>query len=372
MKFSASIHDLAAALGRVSGAIPPRSPMPVLENVLLRLEGSTLSLTATDMDITITTNIQVRGERNGSILVPAKRLTDTVRALSEGELEFEADPDSRRVSITTSSGQFKLSGLNPDEYPKLVNFEGSISMTLPMEKFTRMVERTMFACSSDEFRPAMTGVLFQFRPNEIRSVATDGFRLVRVIDHEAKAEVSEDLDIIVQPKGLHLATKAFTTDEITLSANQTHVRFEDGTTTITARLIDEKYPNYESVIPQANDKRMIVRRDDILNTVKRVSLYSNAQTRQVRMKMGPNQLQVAAQDTDTGGEARESITCDYGDDEMEIGFNAHFVREALDRIDTSEVSFDFSTPLRPSLIAPYGAKNGQDVLMLLMPIRLNN
>ena len=241
-----------------------------------------------------------------------------------------------------------------------------------MEKFSGMIERTIFACSSDEFRLAMTGVLFQFRPDETRSVATDGFRLVRVIDHEAKAEVEEELDIVVQPKALHLATKAFETDSVTLGANQTHVRFEDGTTTITARLIDEKYPNYESVIPQANDKRMIVRRDDILGTVKRVSLYSNAQTRQVRMKMGENSLQVAAQDIDTGGEARESITCDYGDDELEIGFNAHFVREALDRIDTSEVSFDFSTPLRPSLIAPYGAKNGQEVLMLLMPIRLNN
>ena len=372
MKFSVSTHDLASALGRISGVIPPRSPMPVLENILLRLEGLSLSLTATDMDVTITTTLQVKGERNGSILVPAKRFIDTVRALYEGELEFDADPDSHRVVMNTSSGQFKLSGLGPNEYPKLVSFEGSISISLPMEKFSGMIERTIFACSSDEFRLAMTGVLFQFRPDETRSVATDGFRLVRVIDHEAKAEVEEELDIVVQPKALHLATKAFETDSVILGANQTHVRFEDGTTTITARLIDEKYPNYESVIPQANDKRMIVRRDDILGTVKRVSLYSNAQTRQVRMKMGENSLQVAAQDIDTGGEARESITCDYGDDELEIGFNAHFVREALDRIDTSEVSFDFSTPLRPSLIAPYGAKNGQEVLMLLMPIRLNN
>lgn len=372
MRFTASIADLAKGLGRVSGAIPPRSPMPALENVLLQLEGSVLTLTATDMDITISTRIQVKGERNGSILVPAKRFTDTVRALSEGELTFDANPDDYRIAITVPTGQFRLSGLGPDEFPKLVSFEGAVSLELPQEKFARMVERTIFACSTDEFRPAMTGVLFQFRPDQVRAVATDGFRLVRVIDHETTVDVPEGLDIIIPPKGLLLATKAFESANVILAASQTHVRFDDGETTITARLIDEKYPNYESVIPQANDKRMIVGRSDLLNTVKRVSLYSNAQTRQVRMKMGENALMIAAQDADTGGEAYESITCDYGDEEMEIGFNAQFVREALDRLETNEVSFDFSTPLRPSLISPYGTKNGQDVLMLLMPIRLNN
>ncbi len=372
MKFAASIQDLAAGLARVAGAIPPRSPMPVLENVLLNLDGSTLTLTATDMDISISTTVPVRGERNGSLLVPAKRFTDTVRALSEGELNFSADPDSHRISIDVPSGQFKLSGLGADEFPKLVNFEGTVSTGLPFDKFSKMVDRTIFACSTDEFRPAMTGVLFQFRPDQIRSVATDGFRLVRIGDNETKAELSQELDVIIPPKALQLVTRAFDADSITLSANQTHIRFEDGTTTITARLIDEQYPNYETVIPQANDKRMIVRKEDILNTVKRVSLYSNAQTRQVRLRMSQNSVRIAAQDTETGGEAQENIACDYADDEMEIGFNAQFLREALDKIDTSEVSFDFSTPLRPSLIAPHGPKNGQDVLMLLMPIRLNN
>lgn len=372
MKFSASINDLASALAKVSGAIPPRSPMPVLENVLLRLEDSTLSLTATDMDITIETRLSVRGEQNGSLLVPAKRFTDTVRALTEGELTFTSDPDSHRIEIQVASGQFKLSGMSADEFPKLINFESSLMMTLPMEKFSKMVDRTIFACSNDEFRPAMTGVLFQFRKEEIRTVATDGFRLALVVDHETRSGVEEELDIIIPPKALQLATKAFSTEQVTMAANQTHVRFDDGTTSIIARLIDEKYPNYESVIPQANDKRMIVAKNDILNTVKRVSIYSNAQTRQVRLKMSENMLEVAAQDSETGGEAREGITCDYGSDELEIGFNAHFVREALDRIDSNEVTFDFSTPLRPSLISPHETKNGQDVLMLLMPIRLNN
>jgi DNA polymerase-3 subunit beta len=372
MNFTATVKDFAQALGRISSATPQRSPMPVLENVLLELEGSTLSLTATDMDITITTRMDVRGLRNGSILVPAKRLTDTVRALEQGDLIFDADDNSKRIILKTSSGEYKLTGLDASEFPQRAKFEQKISLKLPLAKFIGMIDRTMFACSSDEFRPAMTGVLFQFRPNEIRSVATDGFRLVRIIDHDAQQEVGEQIDIIVPPKALQLASKAFGAEEITLEANATHVRFADGTTTITARLIDETYPNYESVIPQANDKRMVVRREDLLNTVKRVSLYSNTQTRQVRLKLGENALHVQAEDMDTGGEAQEHIPCDYKDEALEIGFNSQYVRDALDRIDTDEVSFDFSTPLRPSLISPFGKANGQEVLMLLMPIRLNN
>jgi DNA polymerase III subunit beta len=372
MNFSVAVKELAQALGRISSATPQRSPMPVLENILLELHGSTLSLTATDMDITVTTQIDVRGSGDGSILVPARRLVDTVRALELGELQFEADPSSKRITLHTSSGEYKLSGLDASEFPQLPKFEPKVSLQLPYGKFTSMIDRTVFACSGDEFRPAMTGVLFQFRADEIRAVATDGFRLVRVIDHENPGEVVEQVDIIIPPKALQLASKAVSADSISIQANQTHVRFADSVTTITARLIDENYPPYENVIPQANDKRMVIRREDLLNTVKRVSLYSNSQTRQVRMKIASSGLRVAAEDMDTGGEAFEQVPCDYNNEELEIGFNSQYVRDALDRIDADEVAFDFSTPLRPSLITPYGKGNGQDVLMLLMPIRLNN
>lgn len=371
MNFSVAVKDLAQALGRIASATPQRSPMQVLENILMQLEGSTLSLTATDMDIVVTTRIEVRGKRNGSILVPAKRLVDTVRALELGELEFDADLSNKRITLGTASGQFKLSGLDAMEFPQLPKFEAKATLTLPLAKFSAMIDRTVFACSGDEFRPAMTGVLFQFRPEEIRAVATDGFRLVRVIDREMTG-AGDPLDIIVPPKALNLASRAFSADEITLEANQTHVRFADGATTVTARLIDENYPNYETVIPQQNDKRMVIRREDLLNTVKRVSLYSNSQTRQVRLRIAGEGLRVQAEDMDTGGEAYEQVPCDYANEELEIGFNSQYVRDALDRIDAEDVAFDFSTPLRPSLITPHGKPDAQDVLMLLMPIRLNN
>lgn len=372
MNFTVAVKEFALALSRISSAIPQRSPMPVLENVLLELEGPLLSLTATDMDITVTTTLEVAGTGNGAILVPARRLTDTIRALDTGNLSFVADPDTRRVTLQTASGEYRLSGMDPAEFPARTRFEASISLVLSREKFASMIERTMFACSTDEFRPAMTGVLFQFRPDQMRSVATDGFRLVRVIDHDSRVELASNVDVIIPPKALQISGRAFSGAEITLEANQTHVRFSDGVTTVTARLIDEHYPNYESVIPQANDKRMIVRRDDLLNTVKRVSLYSNAQTRQVRLRLAQNALRVQAEDIDTGGEAFEQMPCDYAADDIEIGFNSQYVRDALDRIESDEVAFDFSTPLRPSLITPYGTQNGQEVLMLLMPVRLNN
>ena len=173
MNFSVAVKDFAQALGRIASATPQRSPMPVLENVLLELEGSTLSLTATDMDITVTTTLEVRGTSNGSILVPAKRVTDTVRALELGELKFDVDPTNKRITLNTTSGEYKLSGLDASEFPQRAKFEPKVSLTLPLNKFTTMIDRTIFACSGDEFRPAMTGVLFQFRSNEIRAVATE-------------------------------------------------------------------------------------------------------------------------------------------------------------------------------------------------------
>ncbi|MBC8145629.1 MAG: DNA polymerase III subunit beta, partial [bacterium] len=318
MKFTAAVKDLAQALGRISSATPQRSPMPVLENLLLELDGSTLTMTATDMDITMSTRLEVRGDRNGALLIPAKRMTDTVKAFEQGECVFDADPTTRRVTLQTGTGEYRLTGLDAADFPQVAKFEPRISITLPQGTFSEMVERTVFACSADEFRPAMTGVLFQFRPEEIRAVATDGFRLVRVIDRQTPADVAEPLDIIVPPKALQLASRSVGSAEIKLEASPTHVRLADGVTTITARLIDETYPNYESVIPQANDKRMIIRREELLNTVRRVSLYSNSQTRQVRMRVGPNGLRVQAEDIDTGGEAFENIPCDYADDDLEI------------------------------------------------------
>ncbi len=372
MNFRVAVKEFAQALSRISSATPQRSPMQVLENILMHLDGSSLSLTATDMDIVVTTRIEVEATAGGSILVPAKRLVDTVRALDVGDLTFDVEPATKRITLHTASGQYKLSGLDSAEFPQLPRFEAKASLKLPLAKFSSMIDRTVFACSGDEFRPAMTGVLFQFRPDEIRAVATDGFRLVRVIDHDMAGTTGDQLDIIVPPKALNLASKAFNADDITLEASQTHVRFADGVTTVTARLIDENYPNYESVIPQANDKRMVIRREELLNTVKRVSLYSNSQTRQVRLRIAPDGVRVQAEDMDTGGEAYEQVPCDYGNEELEIGFNSQYVRDALDRIDSEDVAFDFSTPLRPSLITPHGGANGQDVLMLLMPIRLNN
>jgi DNA polymerase-3 subunit beta len=218
MKFSAAVRDLAQALGRISSATPQRSPMPVLENLLLQLEGSTLTLTATDMDITMATRLDVRGDRDGALLIPAKRLTDTVKAFEQGECVFDADPTSRRVTIQTGTGEYRLTGLDAADFPQVAKFEPRISIALSQATFAEMVERTVFAVSSDEFRPAMTGVLFQFRPEEIRAVATDGFRLVRVIDRQTPADVTEPLDIIVPPKALQLAARSVNNSEITSAA----------------------------------------------------------------------------------------------------------------------------------------------------------
>lgn len=370
MKFSISIKDLQSALGRISNAIPQRSPITILENIKMELFGNSLSLTATDLEITTITKIDVSGIEDGSALFPGKKFIDTVRALDLGEVEISVDNSNYRINIKTENGSYKLSGLNSDEFPRQTEFVSNVNVEFPMQKLSSIIDKTTFVCSTDDFRPAMTGVLFQFKGDSICAVATDGFRLVRIIDKEVQTG-SNAPDIIIPPKALNIVNKSFISDNVVIDANSTHVKFSDGITTVIARLIDETYPDYSSVIPPDGDKKLLINRDSILSTIRRVSIYSHQQTKQVRFKADSNILYIKAEDSDTGGEANESLTCDYSNELIEIGFNSQYVKDALDRVNVNNVEFTFTTPLRPALIAPT-EQNGQDILMLLMPIRLNN
>jgi len=369
MKFSTSIKDLQAALGRISNAIPQRSPMTILENIKLELLGNELQLTSTDLEITTITKLSVTGLEDGAALFPGKKFIDTIRALEAGNAEISVDSSNYRITIVTSNGVYKLSGLDAEEFPRKTDFSAAISAELPVSKLNSLIDKTVFACSTDDFRPAMTGVLFKFNNNNLTAVATDGFRLVRIIDNEITAPDSPN--IVIPTKALGIVAKAFVNESINVSASNTHIRFDDGITTVLARLIDETYPDYESVIPADGDKKLYVSRDLISSTIRRVSIYSHQQTKQVRFKINENNLNIRAEDADTGGEANETLACDYSNDDLEIGFNSQFVRDALDRIHCDNVEFTFTSALRPALIKPI-EQNGQDILMLLMPIRLNN
>ncbi len=371
MKFSIQSADLQKVLSIISGVIPSKSTLPILENFLFEIGESLLTMTATDLDISMSISLKVKATESGKIVVPAKRLIETVRSLPNTEVIFSIDLGSNKITMTTQNGEYKLTGESSDNYPTLAKFKLTDEVAVGNEVFRRIVNKTSFAVSSDELRPAMMGVLFQIKKNEIRAAATDGHRLVRIIN-TVFSDSKFERDIVVPAKALNLAVRSFEGNECSISLSDSHIRFTLGDVTLMSRLIEEKYPNYESVIPVDNEKKLVVNKNELLSSVKRTALYASSTTHQVRFSLKKNSVTVSAEDIDFGSEANETLACDYTADPMEIGFNAAYILDVLSHIDTDEVMMMFSTPTRAGIVKPTTQQKDESVLMLVMPVRLNS
>lgn len=370
MKFSVQSTVLQKALAKISGVVPTKSTLPILEHILFTLSKNKLRLLATDLEMSMFAEIEVNGSEDGSIAIPARRLMDTIKALPDIMLVFSIDEESKKVKIVTESGEYNSIGESAEEYPAVPEFKAEKEIILSPQILSGMIHRTLFSVSTDELRPAMTGLLLQIRERELRAVATDGHRLVRVVYTNIEG-AKEEKDIIIPAKALQLVAKAIDPEVNTLSVDTTHIKFTFGNFTLISRLIEESYPNYETVIPLDNEKKLIVNREALLASVRRVALYSNAATHQIRFSLKENELKVTAEDADFGGEAREKIPCSYTSQELEIGFNWKYIEDVLTHIDTEQVQFLFSTPVRAAIIAPAEEKENENILMLVMPMRLN-
>ncbi len=371
MKFSVETVDLLKALLRTSNVVPTKSTLPILENVLFQLDENVLTVTATDIDVSMSMKINVKGNGNGKIAIPAKRMLETVRSLSDSPILFTADENNNKIKMITTTGEYKLTGESSHDFPSDPEFNESGRVTFHNDVLRRLVQKTMFAVSNDELRPAMTGVYLQLKYGEIRAAATDGHRLVRIIRKGVKNE-KEQREIVIPLKTLNLFVKFSEEETVLMSMSESHIRFIFDNTTLISKLIQEKYPNYESVIPLENDKKLIVGKEQLIASVHRVALYSSSTTRQIRFNVQKDTLKISAEDIDFGGEAQEKIPCDYSADELEIGFNANYIADLLTHIDSDEVLFTFSNPTRAAIVQPLTQRESEDILMLVMPIRLNN
>jgi DNA polymerase-3 subunit beta len=370
MKFSCSSTDLQRVLGNIGGVIPSKSTLPILENFLFQLSKNKLSITATDLDISMSVTLNVDAKEDGAIAIPAKRLFETVRALPNIEINFQANTDTNKVVMKTPSGEYKLTGESSENFPNIPMFRGKEEVEVESDSLRRIITKTIFAVSSDELRPAMTGILLQIRKSEIRVVATDGHRLVRLTNSKFSTADFER-EIIVPVKALNLASKSANSQKCIISLNENHIMFSFGDTVLVSRLIEEKYPSYESVIPLENDKLLVVDKNQLLSSIRRISLYASSTTHQIRLSLKRNNVSISAEDIDVGSEASESLTCDYGSDAMEIGFNSGYLIDILSHIDTDETIFKMSSATRASIIQPFTQKDGENLLMLVMPVRLN-
>ncbi|MDR9414767.1 MAG: DNA polymerase III subunit beta [Gracilimonas sp.] len=369
MKFSVSSNELNQGLSAVIGAVPSKATLPILETILFESEDGKLKLTATDLEISIIEYINADIEEEGAIAIPARRLLETLRQLPNIPVFFDVD-DRMNINFRTDKGTYKLVGEDSDEFPEVPNLSEGTIITTTSELMHKAIHKTLFAVSSDDLRPAMMGVYFQIGTDESKFVATDGHRLVKYTSRDIKAE--NDVNFIVPDKALSLIQKTIDGENCDLTVTEDHARFKSGGTIVITRLINEQYPNYDSVIPRDNDKFLTISKDQMLSTVKRVAIFSSTTTRQIRLQLGSDKLTIRAEDLDMSSEAKETIGCEYSNEEMEIGFNAKYLGDVLSNIDDEEVTFEFSSPNRAGIVKPSEENENEDILMLVMPVMLNS
>lgn len=369
MKFSVSSNELNKGLSAVIGAVPSKATLPILETILFESEDGKLKLTATDLEISIIEYIDADIEEDGAVAIPARRLLETLRQLPKIPVFFEVD-ERRNINFRTDKGNYKLVGDDADEFPEVPNLDDGTLINTTTELMNNAIHKTLFAVSSDDLRPAMMGVYFQIGTEESKFVATDGHRLVKYTNKDITAE--KDVNFIVPDKALSLIQKTIDGDECDLTVTEDHARFKSGGTIVITRLINEQYPNYDSVIPRDNDKFLTISKEQMLSTVKRVAIFSSTTTRQIRLQLGSDKLTIRAEDLDMSSEAKETISCEYTNEEMEIGFNAKYLGDVLSNIDDDEVTFEFSSPNRAGIVKPSEKNDNEDILMLVMPVMLNS
>lgn len=373
MKFIVSSSTLLKHLQAISGVLNNNNPLPILDNFLFEINEGELSIYASDLETTMSSKIPVEAKENGKIAIPAKILIDTLKTFPEQPLTFTVDENTFAVELSSESGKYRLSGQNGDEFPKTPGAEGTTSLEMPSAVLLEAINKTIFATGNDELRPVMSGVFCQLSPENITFVATDAHKLVRYRRSDTKSEVAASFILPKKPLTLLKNILSNVDTRVKIEYNDANTFFSFENFNLICRLIDGRYPNYEAVIPLDNPNKLIVDRQAFLNSIRRVSIFSNKTTHQVRLKIAGSELQLSAEDLDFANAANERLSCQYEGQDMEIGFNARFLSDMLSNLDTEQINLEMSAPNRAGIILP--PKNGEDnedVLMLVMPVMLNN
>jgi DNA polymerase-3 subunit beta len=367
MKFSISKSALQELLQVVISAVPAKSTLPILSNVLIRAEKDGLTLVATDLDISIRTRGEAAVTGTGAVTIPAKRLGEIVRELPDADVKVEVK--GQRMAITCGEGSFAVVGMDPEDFPQLPQVDAERMVSLPTDVLERAVRRTTYAVSGDETRQMLTGALLQFKGGELRMVGTDGHRLAKAA---FKGEFTglDGRDLIIPPKALSQVVRLATgQDKVSLSVSKNFAVFEIGPTTIFSRLIDGSFPNYEQVIPKDNPKSFTVARNDFAAALRRVAVLSDNVTRQVKMAVKPERVELSVSTADVG-EAQWTIPVTYTGEPIAIGYNAAYLLEALRTMTCDEVEVSFNTPTSPGILRPTKEEKGEELTCLVMPLRL--
>ncbi len=373
MKFIISSSVLLKNMQALEGVLNASNTLPILDDFLFELSEQSLKVTASDLETTMTVTLEPsKAESPGSVAIPAKILIDTLRTFADIPVTININEDTLGVEISAGEGKYKLSGHKSDEFPQTPAMENTTKLELDASLMVNAFNKTIFATGNDELRPVMSGVFCELTPEDVTFVATDAHKLVRYRRKDAKAD--ESSSFIMPKKPINQLKKILPEDDskVNLEYNQTNVAFSFKNVNMICRLIEGKYPNYEAVIPNNNPNKLIVDRHMLLNSIKRVAIFANQSTHQVRFKISGKELVLSAEDVDFSNEAIERLTCSYEGDDIEIGFNSRFMQEMLTNLSSDEIRLEMSAPNRAGIIYPVDNDNeNEEILMLVMPVMLN-
>ena len=372
MKFIVSSSYLLKQLQVLGGVINNSNTLPILDNFLFELNDSKLTVSASDLETTMSSVIDVESDSNGSIALPARLLLDTLKTFPEQPLTFVAE-DNHTVEISSNHGKYALAYADGNEFPKAVALDNPSTTTITGDILATAISKTIFAAGNDDLRPVMSGVFFQFSTEGLTFVATDAHKLVKYSRTDVTANQVAEFIMPKKPLNLLKGILAASDEAVTIEYNDSNARFIFENSELVCRLIDGKYPNYEAVIPKENPNKLTIDRTQFLNSVRRVSIFSNKTTHQIRLKIAGAELNISAEDIDYSNKAEERLSCDYQGDDMQIGFNSRFLTEMLNNLNADEVQLEMSLPNRAGILTPIdGLDEGEQVTMLVMPVMLNN
>jgi len=375
MKFVVSSTELLNHLAALSRVISSKSTMPILDNFLFQLSESALTITASDLESTLITSLELDNiEGEGSIAVPAKLFIDTLKEFPEQPLTFQIDGGSYTVEIFSDNGKYSITGQNADDFPELprLNEESMSTLNVSHVALKKGIEKTLFATADDELRPVMNGIFIELTPDFMSFVASDAHKLVRYRRTDARADFDASFILPKKPAGLLKNLLPKEEFDVKVEFDEKNAHFTLSSYKLICRLVEGNYPSYNSVIPTKNPNVMVIDRLNFFNTVKRVSVFSNQASNLIKLNINDNQLVVSAQDIDFSISAVERLACEYEGDEMEIGFKSTFLQEILTNISTGDVQVEMSDPTRAGLLLPADSgDDSEDMLMLLMPMMIN-
>jgi len=372
MKFIVSSTYLLKQLQVLGGVINSSNTLPILDNFLFELNKSSLTVSASDLETTMSSTIDVESDSEGSVAIPARLLLDTLKTFPEQPLTFIVE-DNNTVEISSNHGKYALAYASGDEFQKAADLDDPSTTLINGDILANAISKTIFAAGNDDLRPVMSGVFFQFSTEGLTFVATDAHKLVKYSRADVRANQTAEFIMPKKPLTLLKGILAASDSDVTVDYNDSNAKFTFDNTILVCRLIDGKYPNYEAVIPKENPNKLVIDRNQFLNSVRRVSIFSNKTTHQIRLKVAGAELNISAEDIDYSNKAEERLTCDYQGDDMQIGFNSRFLTEMISNLTADEVQLEMSLPNRAGILTPTdGLDEGEHITMLVMPVMLNN